>query len=201
MLASQSPAIKRLRPTVPNHFGPKYCHAPRQAALAQSSSSSSLNAPPSPPRPRAARPRIAASSLSVCVQSTIPRRRLPTRSILLRSRVVGKPDAAKVALVAAYRDVVFFSLCLSATGGIFTTVRCGRVKPISPIHIDSPGFSSGLFIGREVDGNAGNPRYRSPALIFSSAAEPGQSSFSPSVLSGASVVLRCACRSSGSSAM
>src|SRR5882757_8352640 len=42
-------------------------------------------------------------------------------------------------------------------------------------------------------------RYRKPALIFSSAAEPGQSSFSESVLSGASTVLKWWCRSSGSS--
>ncbi len=44
-------------------------------------------------------------------------------------------------------------------------------------------------------------RQRSDALIFSSAAEPGQSSFSPSVLSGASTVLSASCRSCGSSAM
>src|SRR4029079_12376607 len=40
--------------------------------------------------------------------------------------------------------------------------------------------------------------YRRLALNFSSAAWPGQSSFSPSALSGASTVRRCACRSSGS---
>ena len=42
---------------------------------------------------------------------------------------------------------------------------------------------------------------RSDALIFSSAPEPGQSSFSPSALSGASTVLSAWCRSCGSSAM
>ena len=40
--------------------------------------------------------------------------------------------------------------------------------------------------------------YRSEALNFSSAAWPGQSSFSPSALSGPSTVRRCACRSSES---
>ncbi len=40
--------------------------------------------------------------------------------------------------------------------------------------------------------------YRRLALIFSSAAEPGQSSFSASELSGASTVLKWRCRSSGS---
>jgi len=39
---------------------------------------------------------------------------------------------------------------------------------------------------------------RKLALIFSSAAEPGHSSFSPSVLSGAATVLRWLCRSSAS---
>src|SRR5690242_10286252 len=38
--------------------------------------------------------------------------------------------------------------------------------------------------------------YRRLALNFSSAAWPGHSSFSPSALSGASTVRRCACRSS-----
>ena len=40
--------------------------------------------------------------------------------------------------------------------------------------------------------------HRSAALIFSSDAEPGQSSFASSVLSGFSTVLRWTCRSSGS---
>ena len=43
-----------------------------------------------------------------------------------------------------------------------------------------------------------DPHHRRLALILSSAAEPGQSSFSASVLSGASTVLRCLCRSSAS---
>src|SRR4051812_42439775 len=44
----------------------------------------------------------------------------------------------------------------------------------------------------------GRAIYRKPALNRSSVAEPGQSSFSPNELSGASTVARWWCRSSGS---